>query len=167
MGRVQFFKIIDKHVIALAVDVDVDVDVDVAVLLSYYCCVLLFERMYVTRPRPQHIKSQPSTPMDVSLHCRPCVPWMPKRRFFSQKLGEGSKYTISLIPGAFGDSAVVIPTAFGLTLAIVLALPLGRMLLVIITREAPSKRSLRLSPITRKFAKRIQHVFTVHEPDMP
>uniref|UniRef100_A0A1B0BRQ2 Uncharacterized protein n=1 Tax=Glossina palpalis gambiensis TaxID=67801 RepID=A0A1B0BRQ2_9MUSC len=67
----------------------------------------------------------------------------------------------------FGDSAVVIPTAFGLTLAIVLALPLGRILLVIITREAPSKRSLRLSPITRKFAKRIQHVFTVHEPDMP
>ena len=40
--------------------------------LAVYCSV--------TWPRPQHIKSQPSTPIDVSLHSRPFV--------FSQKLGE-------------------------------------------------------------------------------
>lgn len=35
------------------------------------------------------------------------------------------------------------------------------------TRDAPSKRSFRLSPTIRKLGKRIQHVFTVHEPDIP
>lgn len=40
-------------------------------------------------------------------------------------------------------------------------------LLLTITRDAPSKRSFRLSPTKRKFGKRIQHVFTVHEPDIP
>lgn len=40
-------------------------------------------------------------------------------------------------------------------------------LLLTITRDAPSKRSFRLSPIIRKFGKRIQHVFTVHDPDIP
>lgn len=55
---------------------------------------------FVKYPRPQHIKSQPSTPIDVSLHILPCVPWIPKRGFFSQNPGEGSKYTRSLTPGA-------------------------------------------------------------------
>lgn len=40
-------------------------------------------------------------------------------------------------------------------------------LLVTITRDAPSKRSFKLSPTIRKFGKRIQHVFTVHEPLIP
>lgn len=40
-------------------------------------------------------------------------------------------------------------------------------LLLTITRDAPSNRSFRLSPTNRKFGKRIQHVFTVHEPDIP
>lgn len=40
-------------------------------------------------------------------------------------------------------------------------------LLLTITRDAPSKRSFKLSPTNRKFGKRIQHVFTVHEPDIP
>lgn len=44
---------------------------------------------------------------------------------------------------------------------------LPRKLLATITRDAPSKRSFKLSPTKRKFGKRIQHVFTVHEPDIP
>ena len=40
--------------------------------LAVYCSV--------TWPRPQHIKSHPSTPIEVALHSRPLVP--------SQKLGE-------------------------------------------------------------------------------
>lgn len=40
-------------------------------------------------------------------------------------------------------------------------------LLVTITRDAPSKRSFKLSPTIRKFGKRIQHVFTVQLPLMP
>lgn len=40
-------------------------------------------------------------------------------------------------------------------------------LLLTITRDAPSKRSLRLSPTIRKLGKRIQQVLTVHDPDMP
>lgn len=50
----------------------------------------------VRYPRPQHIRSQPSTPIDVSLHWRPCVPRIPSRRFFSQNPGDCSKYTRSL-----------------------------------------------------------------------
>uniref|UniRef100_A0A182J3E3 Uncharacterized protein n=1 Tax=Anopheles atroparvus TaxID=41427 RepID=A0A182J3E3_ANOAO len=42
-------------------------------------------------PRPQHIRSHPSTPIEVSLHWRPCVPWMPRRGLRSQKPGEGSR----------------------------------------------------------------------------
>lgn len=44
---------------------------------------------------------------------------------------------------------------------------LPRKLLATMTRDAPSKRSFKLSPTKRKFGKRIQHVFTVHEPDIP
>jgi hypothetical protein len=44
---------------------------------------------------------------------------------------------------------------------------LPRKLLLTITRDAPSKRSLRLSPTTLKLGSRIQQVLTVHEPDMP
>lgn len=54
----------------------------------------------VRYPRPQHIKSHPSTPIDVSLHWRPLVPWIPHRGFFTQNPGDGSKYTKSLPPGA-------------------------------------------------------------------
>ena len=50
----------------------------------------------VRYPRPQHIRSQPSTPIDVSLHWRPWVPRIPSRRFFSQNPGDCSKYTRSL-----------------------------------------------------------------------
>lgn len=40
-------------------------------------------------------------------------------------------------------------------------------LLLTITRDAPSNRSFKLSPTIRKFGNRIQHVFTVHDPDIP
>ena len=43
--------------------------------------------------------SQPSTPIEVSLHCRPCVPNIPNRRFFSQNPGDCSKYTRSFVVG--------------------------------------------------------------------
>lgn len=46
-------------------------------------------------------------------------------------------------------------------------LPLPRKLLLTITRDAPSKRSLRLSPTIRKAGNRIQHVLMVHDPDIP
>lgn len=42
-----------------------------------------------------------------------------------------------------------------------------RKLLLTITREAPSKRSFKLSPTMRNVGNRIQHVLTVHEPDIP
>lgn len=35
------------------------------------------------------------------------------------------------------------------------------------TLDAPSNRSFKLSPTIRKFGKRIQHVLTVHDPDIP
>lgn len=43
----------------------------------------------------------------------------------------------------------------------------GRRLFVTITLEAPSNRSFRLSPTTRKLGNRIQHVLTVQLPDIP
>lgn len=52
-------------------------------------------------------------------------------------------------------------------LLIAFSLLLFRKLLVTMTREAPSKRSFRLSPTTRKLGNRIQHVFTVQLPDIP
>lgn len=40
-------------------------------------------------------------------------------------------------------------------------------LLLTCTRDAPSKRSFRLSPTTRNVGSLIQHVFTEHEPLIP
>lgn len=49
----------------------------------------------------------------------------------------------------------------------VASLTVVRKLFETITRDAPSKRSFSRSPTTRKLGRRIQQVFTVHEPDIP
>lgn len=171
----------------------------------------------VRYPRPQHIRSHPSTPIDVSLHWRPCVPKIPNRRFFSQNPGDCSKYTRSLGVGGlwsglygFSENLYLLekesyysssiekashfsylfcflwfcPTLWtefvSLTLfefcAMFLFLLLLRViwfsllflrLLLTCTRDAPSNRSFSESPMTRKLGKRIQHVLTEQDPDIP
>ncbi len=171
------------------------------------------------------MRSQPSTPIDVSLHCLEWVPKIPSRGFFSQNPGEVSMYTKSFVVGGlcsglYGfnwklylsetkrkkkkwcfsvrqiaiqntwqvitylfnflfllplDWIALLDTLFGLEAIFfdvlirwLIAFSLVfRKLFVTCTREAPSKRSFKLSPTVRKLGNLIQQVFTVQEPDIP
>lgn len=141
----------------------------------------------VLYPLPQHMRSQPSTPMDVSLHCLPIVPSIPNLGFFVQNLGESSKYTRSFNPGGLCSGLwgfnwklyrfLLVPSPWPLEFIPLNDGELGPVpggpslfclrLLLTITFEAPSNLSLRLSPMCLKLGSRIQHVFTVQEPDIP
>ena len=52
--------------------------------------------MVVRQPRPQHMRSQPSTPLLFSLHSLPCVPSEPRVVFLVQKSGDSLRQTRSL-----------------------------------------------------------------------
>uniref|UniRef100_A0A182UEV7 Uncharacterized protein n=1 Tax=Anopheles melas TaxID=34690 RepID=A0A182UEV7_9DIPT len=125
----------------------------------------------VRYPRPQHIRSQPSTPIEVSLHWRPCVPCMPSRGLRSQKPGDAWIELLSTLLGLADPPTLFAfvlrlaePARFVSVFSFTLVL---RKLLLTMTRDAPSNRSFSMSPIVRKLFSRIQHVFIVHEPDIP
>lgn len=128
----------------------------------------------VRYPRPQHMRSQPSTPILVSLQARPCVPGMPSLGFFSQKPGDDSKYTRSFTPGVLwsglcGRSWNLYRSRRGTLCGAASFRWRGasNSVLGIMTRDAPSKPSFNASPTDRKLGSRIQHVLTVQDPDIP
>uniref|UniRef100_A0A182J8S3 Uncharacterized protein n=1 Tax=Anopheles atroparvus TaxID=41427 RepID=A0A182J8S3_ANOAO len=103
-------------------------------------------------PRLQHIRLQPSTPLEVRLHSRPCVPSEPVFAFGSQKSSESSVYTRSRRVGG------LIVTSSGMKLW-----PSLRA----ITFVAPSKCSFSRAPTSENGGSFIQHVLVVHDPDSP
>lgn len=102
--------------------------------------------------RLQQSSLQPPTPMLVSLHCRPTVPWEPKFGSSLQKSGDSVVYTKSSFVGFF----IVFPSLIN-----------PSPLLLIITLMAPSKRAFNRSPTSLKCGIFSQHVFTEQEPERP
>uniref|UniRef100_A0A182UPZ7 Uncharacterized protein n=1 Tax=Anopheles merus TaxID=30066 RepID=A0A182UPZ7_ANOME len=103
-------------------------------------------------PRLQHIRLQPSTPLDVMLHSRPCVPSEPVLAFGSQKSSESSVYTRSRLVGS------LIVASSGMKLC-----PSFRA----ITLVAPSKCSFSRAPTSENGGSFIQQVLVVQDPDSP